>query len=184
MYTLFPFFMWMLAITISVAVLFQPSFDTDKLTSIVAYTYVLAAYYLRNLIGFIEEFFILIIIIPFWFCVNGFVKHVEENFQKTHPLNKMHCESIKTSYLMIRNLTTIINDIIWPNMALSTILSFGYYSFNFGSLSTSRNLGQNIRYIVCLLNAVCFYYLGADISHRVRYIMNVKFFAKPKSAFK
>ncbi len=115
------------------------------------------AYYFRHLAGSLEEFIIIIMILPLWICVNSFVKQVE--------INKWRLT--KQTYLIIRQITDSVNEIIWPNVLIRTLQNFVFYAFNMDALLASPDLIRRLRILVFFVNACCFSYFGADISYKV-----------------
>lgn len=119
------------------------------------------AYYVRHHVGIFEEFFILFMILPVWFTVKSFVKQVTNN------VNAYDWESVKHSYISIRRMTDLVNDIIWPNLFVRLVQMFVYYSFNLDAILATNEQVKRIRVIIYFVAACCFFYLGADVSYKV-----------------
>lgn len=122
------------------------------------------AYYFRHLAGSLEEFIIISTILPLWLCVNNFLKQVDLDLENKR---KFQWTSIKQRYLIIRQITDSVNEIIWPNVLLRTLQNFVFYAFNMDALWAFSEDVKKIRILVFFVNACRFSYLGADISYKV-----------------
>lgn len=80
---------------------------------------------------------------------------------------KFNWELIKQPYLVLRQMTDIVNDIIWPNILIRTVHNFVFYAFNIDALLASTDITRRLRILVFFINACWFSYLGADILYKV-----------------
>lgn len=115
--------------------------------------------YVRHLVGFFEEIFILVMVIPLWFFPRNFLKAIK---QVRYPW-----EFLKQQYIAIRGLFDVVNDIIWPNVFIHTVENFVYYSFNLDMFMTSSDFSRGMQFLIYFVNGCVFYYLAADLCDKV-----------------
>lgn len=178
MFYLLPYCTWALSIVVSLQLSSRSRIKNTLQFLFVEYpfleTCLTIACYFRHLVGFMEEFFILFVIAPFWYFVSVFVKEVttftiHANFLKT---SRWNC--IKQQYLRIRDYTDLVNEIIWPNVFVHTILNFVYFPYKLEVLKNSGELLHGIQFLAICVNLGCFYYLGADACRKVRILILIK----------
>lgn len=122
--------------------------------------------FIKNVVGYIEEFMLSIVIFTVWKIVSSFVANFNQS-ACSENLSNFLWEKIKQEYSKIICITDVANDIIWPNIVGHTIKSFVYYSFNFSEFMESKDCVYRLGFIIYILNTCCFYYFGADVSSQV-----------------
>ncbi len=139
-------------------------------------------YYLRHLVGIFEEFLTLIIILPLWVHVLGFITSLQD-------AQASSWSSIRNEYLHIKRIIDKVNHIIWAHVFLHILIIVFAYSYTltfiFNSIMPSKNettlgvdkfvplKGHQLRFFVKFVINVLKYYCSADINCKVKYCITI-----------
>lgn len=110
------------------------------------------------------------IVMPFWYFVKTFVNEIARIARNDKFVNFSQWKYIKQRYLMVRDYTDLVNEIIWPNVFVHTVLNFAYFPFKLELLKGSGELFYSLQFLAVCANLGCFYYLAADACRQVGFL--------------